>query len=86
MVPAWLSGNVPTSFSPSIDQAFGPQSGEDFSTTGSGGYSTSANNTGVGIVSEYVAVSGTGLMEPLSSTDLDLAFTPAIDLTAPAVW
>jgi hypothetical protein len=88
-VPASLSGNVPTSFSPSIDQTFGPPSGQDIFTAGSGSSSTSANNTGsasntgVGTVSQYAGMS---LMEPLPSMDLDLAFTPAIDLTAPSVW
>jgi hypothetical protein len=97
-VPASLSGGVPTGFSTSMDQMlsnsqiFGPQFGVTLSTVGSGGYSTSvnntpsANNTGVSTASQSVGVSGTGLMEPLPAIDLDLAFTPAIDLTVSLVW
>ncbi len=99
-VPASLSGGVPTGFSTSIaqtlanDQIFGPQFGETLTSGGSGGYSTSANNTGltaanntdVSSVSQYVDVSGTNLMEPLPAIDLDLGFTSAIDLTVPSLW
>ncbi len=91
-VPASLSGGIPTGFSTSIaqtlsnDQMFGPQFGASLATGGSGGYSTHANNTDVSSVSQYVGVSGTDLMEPLPAIDVDLGFTPAIDLTVPSVW
>ncbi len=89
-VPA--SGTVPTGFSTSIvqtlsnDQIFGPQFGEILATGESGSSSTSANNTGVSTVSQSVGVSGTDLMEPLPAIDLDVAFTPVIDLTGSSVW
>jgi hypothetical protein len=91
-VPASLSGGIPTGFSTSIaqtlssDQIFGPQFGVILATGGSGGYSTSANNAGVSTVSQSAGVSGTGLMEPLPLSDLDLGFTPVMDLTALSVW
>ena len=80
-VPANLSATIPIVSATSIDQMSGPQSGEDFSAAGNGGYTTNANNAGVNTATQYASGGDAGLNEPLLSIDLSPVFTPAIDLS-----